>query len=343
MPVPPAAPAATNATRVDFIEKRVLVTSPATIPETVFSLPAIRSLRPLIRPGNLVVAANQETAPVWRRLETIDKVIEYQSSDSVRRLARVLLEQGKAFDLAIVWEDSAIGRALAKAGISRRLGPSDCDLDKWLTDPINLQSAPGPIAHRVQHYLRFVEMLGAQPYQPGYFRPPQRPKATSPDRVALVPGSDFGPSAEWPLERFHEVAHKLAEHHQLAILPSPGRPGPAAKLAGLLDLRITEVGRDNILEFLAGCRALVGNDGTLPHLASLVGTPSVVLFGPNHVDWHRPLGKAHRVLHEHVACSGCLLNKCPLDHRCMRELPVERVLRAFHELPKRKKCPPSPS
>lgn len=337
MPVSPAASSASNVARVDFIEKRVLVASPGTIPETVFSLPAIRALRPLIRPGNLVVAANEETAPIWRRLESIDKVIHYQSSDSVRRMTRILHEQDKAFDLAIVWEEAPIARALAKVGVSRRLGPSGCHLDKMLTDSINLQSAPGPITHRVQHYLRFVEKLGAHPYQPGYFRPPQRPTPASPDRVALVPGSDFGPSAEWPLERFHEVARELAANHQLAILPSPDRPGPAAKLARLLDLRVTEIAGDGILEFLASCRALVGNDGSLPHLASLVGTPSVVLFGPNHVDWHRPLGKIHRVLHEHVACSGCLLNKCPLDHRCMRELPVEKVLRAFRELPKRTK------
>lgn len=336
MPVSPEAPTASNAPRVDFIEKRLLVASPDTISEAVFCIPAVRALRPLIRPGNLVVAANEETAYFWRKLDSIDKVIEYKSSDSVRRLTRILEQEGKAFDLAIVWEESPIARASVKAAIPRRIGPSDRNLGKSLTDPIDLQQPPGPVEHRIQDYLRFVEKLGADPYQPAYFLPPPRPTAASPARVALVPGSDFGPAAEWPLERFHEVGRQLAGDHQLAILPSPGHSGPATALARLLDLPVTRLEGDALLDFLAGCRALVGNDGSLPHLASLVGTPSVVLFGPNQVDWHRPLGKIHRVIHEHVACSGCLLNKCPLDHRCLQELSVEKVLAAFRELPEPK-------
>jgi ADP-heptose:LPS heptosyltransferase len=241
-----------------------------------------------------------------------------------------------AFDLAIVWEECPMARALAKGGIPQRLGPSAPDTIKSLTHPIDIRQPPGPAEHRVLDYLRFVKKLGARPFQSSYFRPPKRPAAAVPATVALVPGSDFGPAAEWPLARFHEVARKLSAGHQLAVLPSPGQRGPATALARQLDLPVTELEGEALLDFLASCQALVGNDGSLPHLASLVGTPSVVIFGPNQVDWHRPLGKIHRAVHEHVACTGCLLNKCPLDHRCMEELEVEKVLAAFRELPEPK-------
>jgi heptosyltransferase-2 len=63
------------------------------------------------------------------------------------------------------------------------------------------------------------------------------------------------------------------------------------------------------------------------HVAAATGTPVVALFGPTNERATRPLG-AHDVLLEPVFCRPCMLRDCPIDHRCMKRLTVERVFAA---------------
>jgi ADP-heptose:LPS heptosyltransferase len=38
------------------------------------------------------------------------------------------------------------------------------------------------------------------------------------------------------------------------------------------------------------------------------------------------------LVHEPVECSPCFLRKCPIDHRCMTRISVERVFEAAQSL-----------
>ena len=62
------------------------------------------------------------------------------------------------------------------------------------------------------------------------------------------------------------------------------------------------------------------------HLAAALGVPVVAVFGPT--DWREthPVGDTHRIVREPVHCSPCGLRECPIDHRCMRRVTVDRVL-----------------
>lgn len=309
-----------------------VVASPESISETTFCIPAVRAIRWSHPRETLVVLANPSTAPLWRKVSGIDLTLEYSHGDSARNIVRLLKKSQITYDSSIAWEDGPAAQAFAKLGIKQRLGyPSD-KLAKLLTAPVEVIRDPGPIEHRVEHYLLFVKKLGVDPFHPANFATPARRPAPAKPILAIAPGSDFGPAAEWPLERFIELARQAPPEFKLAILPSPDRPGPATQLAKALKLKVTDLEGEALLDFLSTCQGLLGNDGSLPHLAAFMGTPSLVLFGPNEPLWRRPLGKIHQAIRRHVPCSGCLLNKCPLDHRCMNEITVESMakdLRAF--------------
>ena len=308
------------------------VASPDTIPEAAFSIPAIRAIHSARPNGTLIVVANAETSPLWRKVAEVTRVIEHPASDSPRKIARLLKDSEIPFDSAIAWEDSSAARAFKRIDIKQRLGYPSRKLAKYLTDPVKVVRESGPIEHRVKHYLLFVQKLGADPFEPSNFATPARPAAPADPIIAIAPGSDFGPAAEWSLDRFCELTSSLSAENDLVILPSPGHPGPAQALAGSTGQALSDLTGEALLEFLATCSSLIASDGSLPHLASFVGTPSIVLFGPNEPEWRRPLGRIHKIIREHVPCSGCLLNKCPLDHRCMEEIKVETVLRALEDL-----------
>lgn len=308
------------------------IASPASVSEASFSIPAVRAIRTARQKGTLVVIANRETAPMWRKVPEVNLVLEHESSDSVRKIVSLLKEANLPFDSAISWEESATAQAFAKYGIHQRLGYPAKKLAKLLTDPVEVIRKVGPIEHQVNHYLLFVEKLGADPFLPANFLPPPRTPARDTFLIAVAPGSDYGSAAEWPLERFIALTQDVSEHCEVAIVPSPGRPGPAAALAKSLGKSVTQVEGDALLDFLSTCNGLIANDGSIPHFASFVGTPSLVFFGPNEPQWKRPLGRIHRIVRRHVPCSGCLLNNCPLDHRCMNDISVEDALEELREL-----------
>jgi len=80
---------------------------------------------------------------------------------------------------------------------------------------------------------------------------------------------------------------------------------------------------------LARCRAFVGNDSGMAHLAAAVGCPSIVLFGPSDPMVWSPRGKNVSIIYKHKSCSPCHRSATiPLscDNGCMAEITVEEVV-----------------
>lgn len=310
----------------------LVIASPATVSEASFSIPAVRAISQGNPKGILIILANQETTPMWRKVSEVDRVLTHQRSDSARKIARLLKNSAISFTASISWENNSSAQAFAKHKIPHRFGYPDDKLTEHLTNPVEIERKIGPIEHQVNHYLHFLSQLGIDPFQASYFTPPPRPPSASTVRIAIAPGSDYGPAAEWPIEHFCDLAQKISSYGTLSIISSPGRAGPATTLAKSLDQQTVSAEGDALLEHLASCQGLITNDGSIAHYASFVGTPSLVLFGPNEPEWKRPLGRIHQILRHHVPCSACLLNKCPLDHRCMTNITVSEVLEKIPKL-----------
>ena len=85
---------------------------------------------------------------------------------------------------------------------------------------------------------------------------------------------------------------------------------------------------EQLIEELRPCRMLLTNDTGTMHLASLLGVPTVSIFGSTEPRLTRPLGTGHIVLRHQVECSPCFLRQCPIDFRCMKAVTVEEVVAA---------------
>jgi heptosyltransferase-2 len=83
---------------------------------------------------------------------------------------------------------------------------------------------------------------------------------------------------------------------------------------------------------LACLGGFVTNDSGPMHLAAALGVPQVAVFGST--DWREtaPFSERATVVREPVPCAPCMLRECPIDHRCMRGVGVERVTEAALEL-----------
>ena len=296
------------------------IASPVVWREACLSLPAMRALK---RMGLVLrVVCPQRQTSFWEASGFPD-LQSYAEKASARQIA-ASLDTGST---SLAWEAGEAADAFARIGIPRRLGPPAKGLEKRLTEPLVITYTPGPIEHRVKFYLGIAAKLGAETMIGENFAPVAIDVPRAPDRVLLVPDSDFGSHYQWLPERWEALAKTLLEKGSLLRIATTGRLGAALAKA------IPEADTVNLefpaMEELAAHGLCIAADGTVPHLASHVGTRCVVLFGPGEPEWMRPLGKHHLIARRKVECSPCHAAKCLMDLRCQNDLEVAEVLRVL--------------
>jgi heptosyltransferase-3 len=149
--------------------------------------------------------------------------------------------------------------------------------------------------------------------------------------VAMHPGAR-GPLRCWRSERFGEVARRLVERFEAAVLlvggPGEGELlGEVARHMGVppafqsTELSLLETG-----ELLRRCALFIGNDSAPGHLAAAAGCPTVSLFGPTFPHMWRPLSPGGRVVFKNVPCCGCRQETCLRpEASCMDLIGVDEV------------------
>jgi heptosyltransferase-2 len=326
--------------------RRILVRSVNWVGDAVLTLPALDALDRRFPEAEIAVLARPWVADLFRDQPAVDRVIAYERAEAGTclgpwRLARRLRAQG--FDLALLFPNAFEAAWVAwLAGIPRRAGYSRDGRRVLLTHPLPQRARGG---HQVQRYLDLVRALGGEGDPVPRLRTGDRARAAAgrllsehglgagEPAVALNPGSVYGGAKRWPAPRFAAAADALAARGARILLVGSGREArileevagrmsrAPAVLAGRTDL-------PTLAAVLERCDLLLTNDTGAMHLARAVRTPVVAVFGPTDADATGPIGPGGTVVRHAVACSPCLYRECPIDHRCMRGVPVERVVEA---------------
>jgi len=153
--------------------------------------------------------------------------------------------------------------------------------------------------------------------------------------VALHPGAG-SEAKRWPLERFAAVADFLASRPAMRVLivEGPAEEGLGKRLLGSFRPARTLLARSlplsTLMAVLSRCRAFLGNDSGIAHLAAGLGLPCVVLFGPTAPDHWAPPGPAVKVLRSNSSCRSCR-SKSASAHTCMAAIGAETVRAAISE------------
>jgi ADP-heptose:LPS heptosyltransferase len=123
------------------------------------------------------------------------------------------------------------------------------------------------------------------------------------DLIALHPGAG-SVSKRWPLSSFQRLASELLSRPSRKILvhEGPAELGLGRDLALTLDPSSCFLASHLTLKLLSSilicCRAFVGNDSGIAHMAAALGIPSLVLFGPTKPEHWAPLGDSVSVIHD---------------------------------------------
>ncbi len=312
---------------------RIVVRSPNWLGDAVMCLEAARAFKTSRPDVRLSVLTPAKLAGLWHRIPEIDEVIEFAKSDSVFSVAGML--RGR-FDAAVLFTNSFRSALEARlAGIPRRVGFAGHNRSRLLN-----QVVPPPKKrlrqpeHHADRYWRIAERCGA-------IAPPPLPPQWNPPKngilIGICPGAEYGTAKRWPAKQFREVIEQV--NSRLACRWVVLGTSADTELAGSLGSGFPNVddltGKttlDELINTLCGLSALLTNDTGTMHLADYLGVPLVSIFGSTEPALTGPRGLRSRVIRHHVECSPCFLRVCPIDFRCMHQIPASKVTEALEAL-----------
>ena len=163
--------------------------------------------------------------------------------------------------------------------------------------------------------------------------------------IVIAPGGGitWGENAyykQWAPDRYAKLARQLSRETGSAFIfvgdaSERHLCSEVAQMAGLKE-SIVLAGQSLplVMQVLKSASLFVGNDGGLLHLANLLRTPVVGLYGPVSEKVYGPLENASAsvTLKEEVPCRPCYkafqFPPCSYEKRCLNELSPEKVFEA---------------
>ena len=244
-----------------------------------------REFTPLFAPGGAPPgSASQADSPALRNLRSYDAILSYLPdpsgvfAENLRRFASgpVLPGRSRPTDGDRIHMTRVLMYALKPLGVGTSVD----------TPSIALRSSAAPA--EVRNRPLSVQTADV------------RSRPSDGNLIAIHPGSG-GPAKCWPAKRYVALIVCLVEGGYRPVVTF----GPADDAVRRRVLpRIN--GRDVLIaeglpllemaDLYARCRAMIGNDSGMTHLAAATGTPVIALFGPTDPAVWGPRGKEVRIL-----------------------------------------------
>jgi len=153
--------------------------------------------------------------------------------------------------------------------------------------------------------------------------------------ICLMPGAEYGPAKQWPLEYYAKLAEKLVhDGSQVWVIGSEKDKAASDMIAEHDKINIHNLcGRTKLVDtvdLLACASSVVSNDSGLMHVAAAVGSHVNVIYGSSTPDYTPPLtdDKGKNIFYLGLECSPCFKRICPLGHTdCLTKIKHDDVYR----------------
>lgn len=337
--------------------RRIYVRAPNWVGDLVMATSAFARIRANFPAAQITLAVRPFLRPLLAGTTWFDAFLAADKAGGLAgllRQARTL--RRSAFDLAIVLPNS-LETALVPflAGIPRRLGyrqgrPGLMNLGLRAESNRAFGTRHGPrrVPKPMPYY--YEDLLDVIGLERGDIRPVLAVTNDERDRLKVwlaahgIPGdarlallnagANYGGSKLWEVERWAEVARRLAQEHGLLplFLAGPNDKELVAKIAALSGAVAAidpVLPVDSLKPLCERATLMVTTDAGPRHVAVAFRLPVVCLMGPNDPRYTEYCMDESIVIRKELECSPCQLKVCPLGHRrCMTDITAEEVLAA---------------
>jgi heptosyltransferase-2 len=344
--------------KVEQIE-RVVVRGANWVGDAVMTVPALRELRRLLPRAHVTLATRPWAQGIFDGADFIDDLLVIdEGGQPIRKFVRQVGQwRARRFDLAVLLPNAMAPALVATAArVPARIGYATQGRGEFLTHALDIPAWRGK-RHEVFYYLNIVAGLeralaGAAEGDSRFDaeREPRFALAVPEERqsqarallerrgvdlsqplVALCPGSTNSRAKRWHAERFAALADRLIEQAGAAVLLVGAREESDVTQEVAAAMRrkpFVLTGETTLAEttaILSLVNLLVTNDTGPAHLASALGRPTLVIFGPTNPLTTRPFAPSAEIIRRPPDCAPCMLRDCPIDHRCMTAITADEV------------------
>jgi heptosyltransferase II len=350
---------------------RVVVRGTNWVGDAVMTVPALRALRQLFPYAHITLATRSWARGLFADADFVDELLVHEGSGLKSVVHQVRQWRSHNFDVAVLFPNSLESALVASLSrVPLRIGYATDGRQRLLTHPLGLPEWRSS-KHEVFYYLNIIERLRRVANHPEseFGSDPDGALSVSEERklaalemlrakgvtafntqtgqsvrplIALCPGSINSRAKRWPAERFAAVADLFSQAlgAQICLVGSGAEidicrevsdrmQNQAIMLAGETDLA-------QLVAVLSLVDLLLTNDTGPAHIASALGRPTLVIFGPTNPLTTRPFSGTGQILRVPPDCAPCMLRDCPIDHRCMTAIsPADVFQRAQSMLPDR--------
>ncbi|UCH12627.1 MAG: lipopolysaccharide heptosyltransferase II [Candidatus Omnitrophota bacterium] len=156
--------------------------------------------------------------------------------------------------------------------------------------------------------------------------------------VAVAPGAKSH-IKRWTTSGFIKVCQRLNRELGIKVLLVGDTNDKEITSQILSALALSDTydisGRTNIHQLgclLSRCKLLITNDSAPLHLADIVNTPSVAIFGPTDHIKYGPTLENSVVIRKNLKCSPCEKAQCAFNLECMKQIGADEVFAAAKKI-----------
>jgi lipopolysaccharide heptosyltransferase I len=341
----------------------ILIVKLSALGDVVQTIPAFEALRNHYPTAHISWLVEEGAAELLEYYPRLDEVLVCQRKSWLKRLREPLLWpavlsdirkfsqnlRSRYYDVVIDLQGllkSAVWVGLARGG--RKIGFDRTREGSWRF--LNERLPPyDPDRHALDRYLDVARYLGAE-VENVLVRAPwtAAEELQFKKRLDQITENGKGPlvvchsvsrwqTKLWPAVKFARLASEMVERLG-AIVVFTGSAKDKDEIAAVIRQAggiglYNWAGTTNLRELAYLCKkakVVISTDSGPMHLAAVLGTPVVALFGPTSSWRTGPYGNKHRVLRKERDCSPCFQRSCETVE-CMAAIEVEEVFRAAVE------------
>jgi len=332
---------------------RVVVRGTNWVGDAVMTVPALRELRRLLPDSHITLATRPWAQELFADANFLDDLLIYDRRGPWSAIKQTAEWRRGKFDLAVVFPnafEAALIPALAR--VPFRIGYATDGRTKLLTNPLPIPEWRSS-KHEVYYYQNIIAELEralggaaliADSHPDASLHISAARKSEALDLlhahgvrqrrplVGLCPGSINSRAKRWPADRYSRLADGLIEklNAEVLLIGSPEELDVSQEVShGMRNKPIVLTGKTSLAQvtaILSVVDLLITNDTGPAHIASSLGRPTVVIFGPTNPLTTRPFSPTAEIVRHAPDCAPCMLRDCPIDHRCMTAIDPEDVL-----------------
>ena len=320
---------------------RILVVRFSSLGDCVLLCPLLDHLK---RAGarEVVVLTKRAYANLFAAATGVDRIVAIDASTAPTHLWRMA---GEFRDGYTVLDAHASGRSRLVAACA---GHVDARIAKHTRERLGLIvfKRPASLPTMLERYARLAAGAGLEVpvLSPGGIAVPEPSARDAASAMGDAPFVAVSPGSRWPAKQwngFDRMCAALARECNILLVGDERDRAVARPIADALGERCLDLtGRARLMEtaaHVARCRAFVGNDSGLMHLAEAVGVPVVALFGPTVREFgYFPSLPRSRTIERAIACRPCSRNGSTPCLRgtgeCLAAIPADAVVDAVATL-----------